>query len=267
MKRSKPHWPPSGLHEMRRAWVLVGPLAALAASLASSATASGPTIAVRQFSGPAAQPKLGTSMTDSLAKDLARIRSPCEITVVDARKHPPPDVIVDGSVSMAGDRTAWSVKYSAAVTGETLGNLQGSAAAGQSDEGAETIASKLVVDLCRARPGFVLFGTMDEATIRGQVCGDLSKPFTAKAPEVAADWTFTPNSGTAGTFVYKAANVGGVPGKGAGTYKILPGSAGTRVIRLAGTGSIISPVGTYSAPITESLTLTPTANCWRAGNR
>jgi hypothetical protein len=267
MKCSRPHRP-TGQSDARPTRVLVvGLIAALTTPALCSADTVGPITAVRQFSGPTAQPNLGKSMSDLLIKDLAKIREPCEITVADARKHQAPDVFVDGSVSIAGDRIAWSVKYSDAVTGEILGNMQGNAAANQFVAGTEAFARELVVDLCRTRPGFVLSGRIDEATISGQVCGDLSRPFSAKSPEVAAIWTFTPNTISSGKFVYTAASVGGAPGKGAGTYKIVPGSAETRLIQLAGTGSITSPVGTFSAPITESLTLTPTANCRRAGSR
>jgi hypothetical protein len=228
-----------------------------------------------------------------LITDLVQIQEPCEVTIaawgrdreaviaeiklqehsavdpstrVATGKLVQPDVFVDGSVSIAGDRVSWSVKITDAITGEVQANMQGGAPVEQFLEGEEAFAKKLAEELCKARPGFVLSGRMDEATIKGLVCGDLSKPFTAKSPEVAATWTFTPTSKTSGSFAYTAANVGGVPGKGSGTYKIVPGAGGTRRIQLSGSGSIVSPVGTFSAPITESLTLTPAASCKRTGN-
>lgn len=177
-----------------------------------------------------------------------------------------PDVFVDGSISIVGNSFTWSVKITNAVTGEVQANLQGR---GNDDlfETEQALIKKLAEELCKARPGYVLSGRMDEATINGLVCGDLSKPLTAKSPEVAGTWTFTPTSKSSGSFVYSAANVGGVPGKGSGTYKIAPAAGGTLRIQLSGSGSIMSPVGTFSAPITESLTLTPAASCKRTGNR
>jgi len=291
--RSEPAWP---FGRARSSWVrlLSALLSALATPLASSAPASGPVVAVRAFAGPAAQPHLGKGMTDMLISDLVRIQQPCAVTIaawgkdreavvgeikqqqspafdpktrVATGKLVQPDVFVDGSVSLAGDRVSWSVKITDAITGEVQANLQGGTPADQFVVGEEAFAQKLAEELCKARPGFVLSGRMDEATIKGLVCGDLSKPFTAKSPEVAATWTFTPSSKAGGSFVYTAANVGGVPGKGSGTYKIVPATGGTLRIQLSGSGSIMSPVGTFSAPITESLTLTPAASCKRTGDR
>lgn len=230
-------------------------------------------------------------MTELLITDLVGVTEPCDLTIaawgkdraaargeidlqqsaagdpatrVATGKLVQPDVFVDGSMSIVGDRFSWSVKITDAITGEVQANLQG--ASDDLFEGGEELDRKLAEELCKARPGFVLSGRMDEATIKGFVCGDLSKPFTAKSPEVAATWTFTPTSKTSGSFAYSATNVGGVPGKGSGTYKIVPGAAGTRRIQLSGSGSIMSPVGTFSAPITESLTLTPAASCKRTGS-
>lgn len=270
-----------------------GLLAVLATALATAAPAEGPIVAVREFAAPAAQPKIGKSMTELLITDLIGVKEPCALTIaawgkdraagrgeikfqqnpavdpstrVATGKAVQPDVFVDGSISIVGDHFSWSVKITDAITGEVQATLQESNAGDDLFKAGEALAKKLAEELCKARPGFVLSGRMDEATIKGFVCGDLSKPFTAKSPEVAATWTFTPTSKTSGSFVYSATNVGGVPGKGSGTYKIVPGAGGTRRIQLSGSGSIISPVGTFSAPITESLTLTPAASCKRTGN-
>lgn len=293
MKRPEPRWP-AGRTSTQWAIVLAGLLAAFATPLVASAAASGPIVAVRDFVGPAAQPDLGRGFKDMLITDLVRNQEPCTLTVatwgkdreavrgeIKVQQNPAfdpstraatgklaqPDVFVDGSISIAGGRFSWSVRITDAMTGEVQANLQGSAAGDDLVGGEEAFARKLAAELCRARPGYVLSGRMDEATIKGFVCGDLAKPFTARSPEVAATWTFTPTSKTSGSFVYSAANVGGVPGKGSGTYKIVPGAAGTRRIQLSGSGSIISPVGSFSAPITESLTLTPAASCNRTGDR
>ena len=97
-----------------------------------------------------------------------------------------PDVFVDGSISIVGDHYSWSVKITDAITGEVQTTLQNSEAGDDLFEAEEALAKKLAEELCKARPGFVLSGRMDEATIKGFVCGNLSKPFTAKSPEVAA---------------------------------------------------------------------------------
>ncbi|MBX3605874.1 MAG: hypothetical protein KF788_11400 [Piscinibacter sp.] len=109
--------------------------------------------------------------------------------------------------------------------------------------------------------GLRISGRIDEATVQGLVCGDLARPFGAVSPEVEGRWSFVPRSASAGSFTYQARNVGGVPGSGSGTYVITRDAAGGGRIKLDGTGSIHSPVGTFSATIYETLTLTPAAGC------
>jgi hypothetical protein len=104
-------------------------------------------------------------------------------------------------------------------------------------------------------------GRMDDATVQGLICGDLARPFGAVSPEVEGSWSFVPRSASAGSFTYKARNVGGVPGSGSGTYVITRDAQGGGRIKLDGTGSIHSPVGTFSATIYETLTLTPAPGC------
>lgn len=110
-------------------------------------------------------------------------------------------------------------------------------------------------------PGLRISGRMDDATVQGLVCGDLARPFAAVSPEVEGTWSFVPKSATAGSFTYKARNVGGIPGSGLGTYVITRDANGGGRIKLDGTGSVHSPVGTFSATIYETLTLTPATGC------
>ena len=112
-----------------------------------------------------------------------------------------------------------------------------------------------------ARQGLRINGRIDEATVQGLVCSDLARPFGAISPEVGGTWSFVPRTATAGSFTYKATSVGGVPGSGSGTYVITRDAGGGGRIKLDGTGSIHSPVGTFSATIYETLTLTPTPGC------
>ncbi len=109
--------------------------------------------------------------------------------------------------------------------------------------------------------GLRISGRMDDATVQGLVCGDLAKPFAAVSPEVEGTWSFVPKSATAGSFTYRARNVGGIPGSGLGTYVITRDANGGGRIKLDGTGSVHSPVGTFSATIYETLTLTPATGC------
>lgn len=109
--------------------------------------------------------------------------------------------------------------------------------------------------------GLRISGRMDDATVQGLVCGDLARPFAAVSPEVEGTWSFVPRSATAGSFTYKARNVGGIPGSGLGTYVITRDANGGGRIKLDGTGSVHSPVGTFSATIYETLTLTPATGC------
>jgi len=104
-----------------------------------------------------------------------------------------------------------------------------------------------------------------ELWAHGGAGGSLGKPFTAVSPEVAGTWKFTPKSQSAGTFSYEAKNIGGATGTGSGTYVLSPTPQGGGKIKLAGTGSIHSPVGDFSAAITESISLTPLRSCGRVG--
>ena len=178
-----------------------------------------------------------------------------------------PDAFVRGTVNGSGPY-AWSVQVVAAVGGEVL--VEESGTARTEDDVllmTEELGPRLAKKLCEKDVGYVMSGTMDEATINGTICGKLDKPFTATSPEVAGTWTFTPKSELAGTFTYVAKNVGGVPGSGKGTYTVIPGASGGQRIQLAGTGSIQSPVGTFSAEITESIALTPVKTCGRVGDK
>lgn len=106
---------------------------------------------------------------------------------------------------------------------------------------------------------YTISGGIDEGTVNGVAC-DLSKRFTASSPEVSGVITFMPTSSAAGAWTYVAANVGGVPGDGAGTYTItINGTAGT--INMRGTGVIHSPLGDYSDSKDEQLTLTARGAC------
>lgn len=120
-----------------------------------------------------------------------------------------------------------------------------------------------------ADTGWRIDGRLDETTITGVVCGTLDQPFTATAPEVAGQWQFTPSDATGGKFSYVAANVGGTRGNGAGSYNVIgdPGTGNPVSLHIKGTGSIHSPLGTFSGPINERLTLTPIASCERTGDR
>lgn len=135
-----------------------------------------------------------------------------------------------------------------------LGTLRSPVAA------AASVASSAAAAPSR-RNGLRISGRIDEATVQGLICGDLARPFGAVSPEVEGSWSFVPRGATAGSFTYKARNVGGVPGSGLGTYVITRDANGGGRIKLDGTGSIHSPVGTFSATIFETLTLTPAPGC------
>lgn len=254
----------------------------------------GPAVAVRDFtSSQGPESVLGKGLPDMLITDLVQMTEPCMVTVAEWRhraevigeielqqsgsvdpgsavspgKMVQPDIFVDGSITASGNNVNWTIKLTDAVTGEDLGTLEGSAPGEQIFEAEQKLAKELHEELCKKRPGYQISGTMDEATITGIICGGLDKPFTATSPEVAGSWTFTPSGKTGGSFAYTAQNVGGATGSGGGTYSIVSGAPGTKAIKLSGSGSIHSPVGTFSAPITESLTLTPIASCRRRGNR
>ncbi|TXC66786.1 hypothetical protein FSC37_16145 [Piscinibacter aquaticus] len=117
-----------------------------------------------------------------------------------------------------------------------------------------------------AGTGWRIEGRLDEATIKGVVCGSLDSPFTAIAPEVAGQWQFTPSGADGGTFSYVAANVGGTRGTGQGRYSVIAEGGEPVAIHITGSGSIQSPVGTFSGPINEKLTLTPIPSCEAGSN-
>lgn len=177
-----------------------------------------------------------------------------------------PDIFIESSLSGDSQSFAYTLVAVDAKTGDVIAREQVS---GKSDAFFESTApavQRLVKKMCDQKPGYIMEGAMDEATIKGTICGPLDKPFTASSPEVAGKWNFTPASASAGSFKYAAQNVGGVTGKGSGTYTIVAGAGGAAEIRLKGTGSVQSPLGTFSAPITESIKLTPAKTCGRIGS-
>jgi len=273
---------------------LLAALAVACIPLASpAASPSGMVVAVTKFVGTGANPGTGPFLTDMLMGDLLTAGEPCKLRLtewarrgdvlkeiefgqtpyVDKATAPKtgqllqPDVFVDGAVSTTADTMTWSVQARDSTSGTVLAEDKGTGKTSDLWNISEGIAKRLAGKLCKKRAGYRITGRMDEATINGVVCGGLAKPFTATSPEVAGSWKFTPAGESAGSFTYAAKNVGGVPGSGAGTYRVVPGSGGAVRIQLAGTGSIHSPVGKFSAAITESLTLTPIPSCERVGDR
>ena len=265
----------------------------LPAVSAPAATVEGPVVAVRDFTATGPGSVLGKGLPDMLITDLVQVTEPCTLKVAEWRhrseviqeierqqtsafdpasavtpgRMEQPDVFVDGSMTTTDSTDIWSITISDAMTGEVLATEQASAPADQIFEAEQALVKRLAQELCKARPGYQIAGTMDEATINGIICGKLNKPFVATSPEVVGSWTFTPANERGGQFAYAAQNVGGATGSGSGTYRILPGEGGAKSIKLSGSGAVHSPLGTFSAPITESLTLTPIATCRRTGNR
>lgn len=270
-------------------WLLVASQAVPAVAI----TVAGPAVAVRQFGVTGPHTELGRGIPDMLVTDLVASTEPCTLTVVEwmrrgevigeielqqksgfdpgSRATPgklvQPDVFVDGSLTTTGSTISWTIQVTDALTGEVLATDQGNTQGDKIFEAEQEIAKRLAQELCKAKPGYQIDGVMDEATINGTICGGLDKPFTATSPEVAGTWTFTPRDKKGGQFSYTAQNVGGATGSGSGSYQVLEGPGGTKSIKLSGSGAIHSPLGSFSAPITESLTLTPVSSCRRTGSR
>ncbi len=269
----------------------------LLAAGAAAAQDQGLAVAVRSFSGSGSAEieAFARGYVALLSSDMTNVSGPCPLRVVewerraDARREiqlgqsrhaqkgtfaqpghaTQPDVFVDGTLVERGQRMAWNVKVTDAVSGRVVAEERGSVPVGQTVDSSETVARNLANKLCQVKAGWRLSGRLDEASITGVVCGSLDRPFTATAPEVAGRWQFTPAAAGGGKFSYVAADVGGTRGTGAGTYRVQGDpSAGTAVaIHIVGTGSIQSPLGTFSGPINETLTLTPIPSCERVGDR
>jgi len=178
-----------------------------------------------------------------------------------------PDVFITGTVSGDANNFTWKIQAVAAVGGEVIAESAGTEPNDKLSSFAlhDQIAKQLIDKICKLRAGYKIHGRMDDATISGTICGSLDKPFTAVSPEVAGTWSFTPKSESAGSFSYEAKNIGGATGTGSGTYAFAPAPQGGGKIKLAGTGSIHTPVGDFSAAITESISLTPLRSCGRVG--
>jgi len=257
-----------------------------------AASPSGLVVGVTKFEGKGDNPGMGAFLSDTIMGGLLTAGEPCKLRLtewtrrgdvlkeiefgqtpyVDKATAPKkgqllqPDVFIEGSVNTSGTSMTWSIQAREASTGAVIAEDQGTGTM----EGWSTsdgIAKRLAGKLCKKKAGYRITGRMDDATINGVVCGGLAKPFTATSPEVAGSWKFTPAGESGGSFSYTAKNVGGATGSGAGTYKAIPGAGGAVRIQLAGMGSIHSPLGTFSAAITESLTLTPIPSCERVGDR
>ena len=178
-----------------------------------------------------------------------------------------PDVFITGTVSGDATNFTWKIQAVTAVGGEVIVEDSGTAPNAKLSDFAlrDQITKRLIDKICKLHAGYKIDGRMDDASIRGTICGTLDKPFTAVSPEVAGTWNFTPKSQSAGTFSYEAKDIGGATGTGSGTYVLSPTPQGGGKIKLAGTGSIHSPVGDFSAAITESISLTPLRSCGRVG--
>jgi hypothetical protein len=178
-----------------------------------------------------------------------------------------PDIFIESS--LRGDSASFEYTLVAvdAITGDVITQERVSGKIDDFFKSTEPAMQRLVNKMCDRKAGYIMEGVMDEATIKGTICGPLDRPFTATSPEVAGTWNFTPAGSNSGSFKYTAQNVGGAKGMGSGTYTIVPGANGAAAIRLKGTGSVQSPFGTFSAPITESIKLTPAKTCGRIGSK
>ena len=282
-----PHRAFSATHLLVALAVACVPLASPAAS------PSGMVVAVTKFEGTGTNPHTGSGLTNMLIGDLLTAGEPCKLRLVEWTRRGDvlkeiefgqtpyvdkatapkkgqllqPDVFVDGAVSTTATTMTWSVQARDSTSGTVLAEDKGTGKTADLWNISEGIAKRLASKLCKKNAGYRITGRMDDATINGVVCGGLARPFTATSPEVVGSWKFTPTSESAGSFSYGAKNVGGATGSGSGTYRVIPGSGGSARIQLAGKGSIHSPLGTFSAKITESLTLTPIPSCERVGDR
>ena len=263
------------------------PLASLAAS------PSGMVVAVTKFEGKGADPYKGASLSNLLIGDLLTAGEPCKLRLTEWTRRDEvlkevefgqsryadkataprpgqllqPDVFVEGSVSTTATSMSWELQVRDATSGTVLAQDSGTGKTSDIVALSEGIGKRLASKLCKKTTGYRISGRMDEATVNGVVCGGLATPFSATSPEVAGSWKFTPANENAGSFSYTAKNVGGATGSGSGTYKVIRGSGDNVRIQLAGKGSIHSPLGTFSAPITESLNLAPIPSCERVGDR
>lgn len=286
MARTTNHWPR----------LLAACLSGVALHPALAAD-KGLAVAVRGFTGAGSADTVAVApgITDLLSGALSEMTQPCTVRVTEWRRRgellkevelgrsryadrssfavpgqaTQPDVFIDGTLNERNGSVAWTVKAVDAVSGSTLAEERGSVPAGQLLDSPDTMARRLGEKLCKRRAGWRISGQIDEASVTGVVCGPLDRPFTASSPEVAGQWQFTPAGAAGGKFSYSAADVGGVRGSGAGSYRVLAGGAADApvTLKLSGTGSIHSPLGTFSAAITESLTLTPIPSCERVGDR
>lgn len=253
----------------------------------------GTAVAVKAFKGTGPEAPMGKGMADLLIVDLMQAGAKCRLRLVewmrraDALKEfelakspyadkstfpqpgrlTQPDVFIDGVIHTTANSITWSLQATDAITGAVLAEDRSVTPARDFNAASEGIAQRLASKLCKVRAGYRITGRMDDATINGVVCGGLSRPFTATSPEVAGSWNFTPKGDTAGSFTYGAKNVGGATGSGAGTYTVIAEGEGRVRLQLAGTGRVHSPLGTFSAKITESLHLTPIPSCERVGDR
>lgn len=175
-----------------------------------------------------------------------------------------PDVFIDGQLSSLGNGVRWDIQIRDALSGAVLDSERGQADDAQVFDAITPLAERLADKLCKLRVGFRIRGQIDDATVQGVACG-LTRPFEASSPEVAGRWHFVPRSGAAGTFSYTAADVGGLTGSGSGSYAVVREGGLPVRLQLAGKGSIHSPLGTFSAEITESLDLEPIPSCERIG--
>jgi hypothetical protein len=163
-----------------------------------------------------------------------------------------PGFFIESTIGGTAERFTYSLQVKDATTGEVVAEESETVPANQAFDTIDRLADRLPEKLCKNRAGYRMDGVMDEATINGTICGKLDKPFVAISPEVAGNWKFTPAGPASGSFTYTAKNIGGATGSGAGTYVI----ARTR-----------SPLGTFSAAITESIHLTPVKTCGRIGDK
>jgi hypothetical protein len=254
-----------------------GACAVLASLVCAAALAQDdrPVLAVEAFTGNVVEidggrtvpnPGLLRGFAELIVTDLGVTPNPCDLRLAEWLRRA--DVIREIELSQSGDfNPATAIPVGQLLQPDVF--LRGTL---NSDGTTATWSLQLVVAeggrvVCKLEVGYAMAGVMDEATIGGTICGNLDKNFTARSPEVGGDWKFVPGSPDAGTFTYAAADVGGVTGSGSGTYTVLRSGEKAVRIQLAGTGAIHSPLGTFTAEITESIALTPVKTCGRVGDK